>query len=142
MNPQPSPDDERTRIREAMDRLLAGEASVSDGSLTAAALAVEAGVHRMALYKRHVDLKHEFFERVRVETNQMPEPERRLREKVTELKKTITNQNEELKHLRGLVTRLTLAQAVLAQDTGSTTRPTPVPDATADNVIPFRSPST
>ncbi|MEU5232130.1 MULTISPECIES: hypothetical protein [Streptomyces] len=130
--------DERTCIREAMDRLLAGEAGASDGSLTAAALAAEAGVHRMALYKRHVDLKNEFFERVRTETTQIPEPERRLREKVTQLKKTIANQNDELDHLRGLVTRLTLAQAVLTQGTGPAARPAPVPDATADNVIPFR----
>lgn len=136
------PEDERTRIRRAMDRLLAGEASISDGSLTAAGLAVEAGVHRMALYKRHVDLKNEFFERVRTETKQIPEPERRLREKVTELKKTITNQNDELKHLRGLVTRLTLAQAVLTQGTGSTDRTPPVPDVTGDNVILFRPHST
>jgi hypothetical protein len=41
--------DERIRIREAMDRLLTGQATVSNGSMTAAALAAEAGVHRMAL---------------------------------------------------------------------------------------------
>ncbi|WP_405478406.1 hypothetical protein [Streptomyces canus] len=40
--------DERTRIREAMDRLFAGKATVSNGSLTAVALAAEAGVQRMA----------------------------------------------------------------------------------------------
>ncbi|BAG18701.1 MULTISPECIES: hypothetical protein [Streptomyces] len=134
--------DERTRIREAMDRLLAEKATASNGSFTVAALAAEAGVHRMALYKRHSDLKNEFEARVRTETKQMPEPERRLREKVTQLEKTITNQNDELKHLRELVTRLTLAQAVLTQRTGSTTRPTAVPNPTGDNVVPFRPPST
>ncbi|MET9462511.1 hypothetical protein ABZY05_47205 [Streptomyces canus] len=36
------PTDERTRIREAMDRLLTGQATASNGSLTIAALAVEA----------------------------------------------------------------------------------------------------
>lgn len=51
------PTDERTRIRAAMDRLLAGQATASDGSLTIAALAFEADVHRMALMKRHADLK-------------------------------------------------------------------------------------
>ncbi|MFD7478659.1 hypothetical protein ACFV8Z_42820 [Streptomyces sp. NPDC059837] len=49
MIPQPRPEVDRTRIREAMDRLLAGKATVSDGSLTIKALAAEAGVHRMAL---------------------------------------------------------------------------------------------
>jgi hypothetical protein len=45
-------------IREAMDRLLAGKATVSDGSLTIKALAAEAGVHRMAPMKRHSDVKN------------------------------------------------------------------------------------
>ncbi|MFE6871666.1 hypothetical protein ACFVFS_34590 [Kitasatospora sp. NPDC057692] len=57
-------DDERTRIREAIDRLLAGTPTGSNGrSLTVVALAAEAGVHRMALLKRHADLKNEFYER-------------------------------------------------------------------------------
>lgn len=86
--------DERARIREAMDRLLTGHATVSNGSLTVVALAAEASVHRMALLKRHVDLKNEFFERVRTEAEQMPEPERKLRETVTKLKKTITTDLE------------------------------------------------
>ncbi|MFD9409390.1 hypothetical protein ACFWBN_20565 [Streptomyces sp. NPDC059989] len=129
--------DERTRIREAMDRLLAGQATASNGSLTVVALATEAGVHRMALMKRHADLKSEFYERVRKETQQVPEAEKRLRETVAKLKKTITNQNEELEELRQLVTRLTLASAVLAQEQRSAPDPVPAPD----NVIPFR-PST
>ncbi len=37
----------------------------------------------MALLKRHVDLKNEFHERVRTETHQVPETERRLRDTVT-----------------------------------------------------------
>ncbi|MFF8196241.1 hypothetical protein ACF05L_36475 [Streptomyces bobili] len=53
------PTDERTRIREAMDRLLAGQHTASNGSLTITALGVEADVHRMALMKRHADLKDE-----------------------------------------------------------------------------------
>ncbi|MFB8036638.1 hypothetical protein ACFC5Z_27610 [Streptomyces sp. NPDC056004] len=84
----PTHDDERTRIRKAIDRLLTGQATLSNGSLTATALAVEAGVHRMALMKRHADLKNEFYERVRTETRQVPEPEKRLRETVSRLKKT------------------------------------------------------
>ncbi|GAB2879532.1 hypothetical protein GCM10027074_54800 [Streptomyces deserti] len=91
-------------IRAAMDRLLAGQAIASDGSLTIVALAAEAGVDRMALMKRHADLKNEFSERVRHETRQVPEPEKRLRETVAKLKKTIANQNAEIEELRQLVT--------------------------------------
>ncbi|MFJ6760203.1 hypothetical protein ACIQNK_34910 [Streptomyces sp. NPDC091273] len=130
-------DDERTRIREAMDRLLSGRATDSNGSLTVVALAAEAGVHRMALLKRHADLKNEFYERVRNETQQVPEAEKRLRETVAKLKKTITNQNEDLEKLRQLVTNLTLASAVLTQRTGESSDPGPAPD----NVIPFRPPT-
>ncbi|MEW2248759.1 hypothetical protein AB0907_15675 [Streptomyces sp. NPDC006975] len=129
--------DERTRIREAMDRLLAGNATASNGSYTVAALAAEAGVHRMALYKRHADLKNEFEERVRTETKQVPETEKQLRATVAKLKKTIANQRAELEELRHLVTNLTLASAVLTQRTGRPTEPAPGPD----NVIPFRPPT-
>ncbi|MFI0214498.1 hypothetical protein [Streptomyces lydicus] len=129
--------DERTRIREAMDRLLAGEATASNGSFTAAALAAESGIHRMALYKRHADLKNEFDERVRTETKQVPETEKQLRATVAKLKKTISNQKAEIEELRELVTRLTLASAVLTQGNGASAEPVPTPD----NVIPFR-PST
>ncbi|MFF3578583.1 hypothetical protein [Streptomyces mirabilis] len=128
--------DERTRIREAMDRLLAGQATVSNGGLTVSALAVEAGVHRMALLKRHVDLKIEFYQRVRTETQQVPEPEQRLRETVAKLRKTLENKEEELIELRQLVTNLTLANAVL---TAQQNTPLPSPDlSAADNIIPFR----
>lgn len=134
MNPQHH--DERTRIREAMNRLLAGQATVSNGGLTATALAVEAGVHRMALLKRHVDLKNEFYQRVRAETQQVPEPEQRLRETVAKLKKSLDNKEKELKELRQLVTNLTLANAVLTHQQHT---PLPSPDLlAADNVIPFR----
>ncbi|MGW0896234.1 hypothetical protein ACWD0G_04440 [Streptomyces goshikiensis] len=111
--------DERARIREAMDRLLTGAAKSSDGSLTAVALAVEAGVHRMALMKRNADLKNEFYERVRTETRQVPEPEKRLRETVTRMKKTIANQKAEIEDLRQQVTRLALASATLIHGRGN-----------------------
>ncbi|MFF4323092.1 hypothetical protein [Streptomyces sp. NPDC001568] len=129
--------DERTRIREAMDRLLAGKATASNGSLTAAALAAESGIHRMALYKRHADLKNEFEERVRTETKQVPETEKQLRATVAKLRKTIANQRAELEELRQLVTSLTLASAVLTQGLDAPTEPVPAPD----NVIPFRPPT-
>ncbi|MEV0695851.1 hypothetical protein [Streptomyces sp. NPDC050388] len=125
--------DERARIREAMDRLLAGEATASNGSLTVVALAAEAGVHRMALLKRHVDLKNEFYERVRAETRQVPETEKRLRETVTKLKNTVANQKAEIEELRRQVTRLTFASAVLTHDRDERVERTPVPD----NVVAF-----
>ncbi|MCX5374934.1 hypothetical protein [Streptomyces sp. NBC_00091] len=130
--------DERTRIREAIDRLLAGQAVASNGSLTVVALAAEAGVHRMALMKRHADLKNEFYERVREETKQIPETEKRLRETVTSLKRTIANQRAEIEELRRLVTNLTLASAVLTEEQSTSTDPAPPPD----NVILLRPPTT
>ncbi|MFJ8347508.1 hypothetical protein ACIQ9J_14265 [Streptomyces sp. NPDC094153] len=124
--------DERTRIRAAIDRLLAGQPTTSDGALTVVALAAEAGVHRMALQKRHADLKHEFYERVRIETKQLPESEKRLRKSVSDLKETITAQKAEITALRHQVTQLALANAVLTlqgkeRHTGDT----------ADNVVPL-----
>ncbi|MGW5450275.1 hypothetical protein [Streptomyces asiaticus] len=131
MTLQPCHDDERTRIREAMDRLLAGKPIASDGSLTVKALAAESGVHRMALMKRHTDLKNHFYDRVRKETPQVPEPERKLRETVARLRQTIKDQRTEIEDLRQQVTRITLAAAVLTQtgDTPPSQRPVP------DNVI-------
>ena len=128
------PTDERTRIREAMDRLLAGQATASNGSLTIVALAVEADVHRMALMKRHADLKNEFYERVRTEAQQVPEAECRLRESVVKLKETVSNQRREIKELRELVTRLTLAAAVLTDQQSQSAPRSQVPD----NVVAFR----
>ncbi|MFJ5779895.1 hypothetical protein [Streptomyces sp. NPDC093094] len=125
---------ERARIREAMDRLLTGQATTSNGSLTVVALAAEAGVHRMALQKRHIDLKHEFYERVRKEARQVPEPEKRLRTTVAKLKKTLANKEAELEELRRLVTNLTLASAVLTAGKGPSAQAAPA----AENVIPFR----
>jgi hypothetical protein len=129
--------DERIRIREAMDRLLNGQATASNGSLTAAALAAEAGVHRMALLKRHVDLKNEFYERVREETRQIPEAEQRLRETVTRLKKTIASQKTEIEELHQQITRLTLASAVLTQ--GNERHEERAPGG--DNIVPLHFPT-
>lgn len=129
--------DERARIREAMDRLLAGQATASNGSLTVVALAAEADVHRMALMKRHADLKNEFYERVRTETPQVAEVEKKLRATVAKQKETIANQRAEIIELRELVTRLTLASAVLTQEQGKFAEPSPGPD----NVIALRPPT-
>ncbi|MFJ9034818.1 hypothetical protein ACIRQP_41680 [Streptomyces sp. NPDC102274] len=134
MTPQPRHEDERTRIREAMDQLLAGKATASDGSLTVKALAAEAGVHRMALMKRHSDLKNLFYERVRNEALQIPESERKLRETVTGQRQTIKEQQAEIEELRQRVTQLTLAAAVLTHREGAPPPPRPV----SDNVILLR----
>jgi septin family protein len=126
--------DERTRIRDAAERLLAGRPVASDGALTVVALAAEAGVHRMALIKRHADLKNEFYERVRTETQQVTGEERRLRQTVARLRRTIAGQREEIRDLRHQVTQLTLAAAVLTQSqVGTQAAP---PDT--DNVVPLR----
>ena len=87
--------DERNRIRSAADRLLAGQPAASDGALTIVALAAEAGVHRMALIKRHADLKNEFYQRVRAQTQQITEEERWLRQTVARLRRTAAEQRRE-----------------------------------------------
>ena len=127
---------ERVRIREAIERLLAGEPTVSNGSLTVVALAAEADVHRMALLKRHSDLKNEFYERVRSEKNQTPEPEQRLRESVSRMTKTISEQRKEIKELRAAVAGLTLANATLVDELRSARSDAHL----IDNVVPFTPP--
>ena len=126
--------DERSRIRAAAERLLAGQPVVSDGALTVVALAVEAGVHRMALLKRHADLKNEFYQRVRTQTQQITDEESRLRQTVAKLRQTIASQREEIRDLRRQVTQLTLAAAVLTQAQAET-RAAP---AAPGNVVPLR----
>ncbi|MFC7940222.1 hypothetical protein ACFU2J_28930 [Streptomyces sp. NPDC057387] len=133
--------DERARIREAMDRLLTGQATASNGSITVVALAAEAGVHRMALLKRHVDLRNEFYERVRNETQQVPETEKRLRKTVTKLKKTVSNQKTEIDDLRQQVILLAMASAVLIDGQGALSAREPSLADAADNVLPFRPPT-
>ena len=122
---------EPTRIRAATECLLAGRPVASDGALTVVALAAEAGVHRMALIKRHADLKNEFYERVRTDTQQVTDEERQLRQTVAKLRRTVASQREEIRDLRHQVTRLTLAAAVLTE-TPTAARPA------RDNVVPLR----
>ncbi|MEV7928540.1 hypothetical protein ACIPLC_12450 [Kitasatospora sp. NPDC086801] len=128
--------DERARIREAIDRLLTGQATVSNGSLTVVALAAEASVHRMALLKRHADLKNEFYERVRTETKQVPEAERRLRKTVTKLKERVSDVTEENTRLKDQITHLALAGAVLADRLRKAEEQARLPD----NVVRFPKP--
>jgi septin family protein len=126
--------DERARIRGAADRLLAGQPAASDRALTITALAAEAGVHRMALMKRHADLKNEFQERVRTQTQQVTDEERQLRQTVARLRQTVSAQREEIRSLRHQLTQLTLAAAVLTQARAET----PAAPASPGNVVPLR----
>ncbi|WP_432095689.1 hypothetical protein [Streptomyces sp. bgisy100] len=87
----------------------------------------------MALMKRHADLKNEFYERVRTETRQVPEPEKRLRETVARMKETIANQKAEIEDLRQQVARLALASATLIHERNN---PSPIAPASG-NVIAF-----
>lgn len=106
-------DDERTRIRAAIDRLLASRPERSDGSLTVAALAIEAQVHRMALQKRHADLKEQFYARVRAETHRTPEVEKHLRGEVTRLTEALQQSRVAEKESRRRAEQIVLATAVL-----------------------------
>ncbi|MEV7616125.1 hypothetical protein [Streptomyces sp. NPDC089799] len=125
--------DERTRIRAAMDRLLAGQPTSSNGSLTVVALAAEAGVHRMALQKRHADLKEEFYARVRAETHQTPEVERRLRKEVVRLKEALKDSRAAEATSRHRAEQMALAAAVLLLQ-----NPDGQDQLVTDNVIPLR----
>ncbi|MFI0084652.1 hypothetical protein [Streptomyces bobili] len=126
-------EDERSRIRAAMDRLLAGQPTRSNGSLTAVALAAEADVHRMALHKRHADLKEEFYARVRAETHQTPEVEKRLRGEVVRLKEALKESRAAETESRHRAEQVVLAAAVLIlRKTTGHDQPLP------GSVVPFR----
>ncbi|MFD0443043.1 hypothetical protein ACFQ10_11735 [Streptomyces indonesiensis] len=126
-------EDERSRIRTAMDRLLASQPTCSNGSLTVVALAAEAGVHRMALQKRHADLKEEFYARVRAETHQTPEVEKRLRKEVVRLKEALKDSRAAEAESRHRAEQMALAAAVLILR-----RPDSQDQPALGNVIPFR----
>jgi septal ring factor EnvC (AmiA/AmiB activator) len=100
--------DERDRIRAAMDRILVGTPERSNGALTIVALALEADVPRNALTQRHLDLKNEFYERVK-ERGATPDTEVHLRATIAKLKETIANKNKELAQLRADVPALVRA---------------------------------
>lgn len=105
--------DERTRIRAAMDRILAGVPEQSNGALTVVALAIEAGIPRNALTQRHTDLKSEFYQRIK-ERGAVNEDEARLRATIASLRKTIDGKNRELAQLRADVPALVRAVSQLA----------------------------
>ncbi|MGK5693463.1 hypothetical protein ACSNOJ_11295 [Streptomyces sp. URMC 128] len=91
--------DERDRIRAAMNRILTGRPERSNGALTVVALALEAGVPRNALTQRHLDLKNEFYAKVK-ERGQPTDAETRLRKQVVRLKELREKDKAELGQLR------------------------------------------
>ncbi|GAA2524192.1 hypothetical protein [Streptomyces longisporus] len=91
--------DERDRIRAAMDRILSGHPKRSNGALTVVALAIEADVPRNALTQRHLDLKNEFYTKVK-ERGQPTDAETRLRKQVVRLKELREKDKAELERLR------------------------------------------
>ncbi len=113
MSPAP---DERDRIRSAMDRILAGTPEHSNGALTVVALAEEAQVPRNALTQRHLDLKNEFYDKVRAR-GQMPDSEKRLRQQIVKLKELRAKDAEELDQLRADVQGLVRALNQLSLET-------------------------
>ncbi|MFF4617736.1 hypothetical protein [Nonomuraea jabiensis] len=104
---------ERERITAAIDRLLAGAPTRSSGSLTIEALAAEADVNRMALYKRHADLGELFKARVRAETHQITETEKRLRRENAQLRQSLKEARAGEKEARWTADQTALAAAVL-----------------------------
>ncbi|MFH8553986.1 hypothetical protein [Streptomyces celluloflavus] len=125
--------DERQRIRAAMERILSHSPQHSNGALTIVALAQEAQVPHNALTQRHLDLKNEFYERVK-ERGATPDAEARLRTTIVKLKKTIASKNQELDRFRAdvpalvrVVNQLTLENQQLREQL----------DVAAANVIPL-----
>ncbi|MDX3067043.1 hypothetical protein PV518_33540 [Streptomyces sp. ND04-05B] len=113
--------DERDRIRAAMDRILAGAPEHSNGALTIVALAAEADVPRNALTQRHLDLKNEFYAKVK-ERGQPTDAEVRLRKRIVKLKELRETDQTELAELRAdrealvrIVNQLTLENRRLRQ---------------------------
>ena len=89
-------DKERRQIRDAMDRLLAGDPIRSDGKLTVKSLAAEASVKRWLLTHKHTDLQDEFRDRVRAQ-GATPAAIAALHEQIAELKEAQTRDRAALR---------------------------------------------
>ena len=84
----------------------------SNGALTVVALALEADVPHNALTQRHIDLKYEFYQRIK-EHGADNEDEIRLRATIAKLRQTISSKNRELAQLRADVPALVRAVSQL-----------------------------
>jgi uncharacterized protein YceH (UPF0502 family) len=105
--------DERRLIRDAMDRLLAGQPIRSTGALTVVALAEEAGVKRHLLTHRHPDLKDEFYAKVKAQ-GAVPQSEVDLRARVAALEAKVITLRTERDALRAEAATLRRMNNVLA----------------------------
>jgi hypothetical protein len=90
-------DNERHQLREAAHRLLAGIPQRSNGKLTVAALAAEAGISRQPLYEHHPDLVNEF----KSTTGRAP-----IAPNVEALQQQLANSHERIDQLQDYVTVL------------------------------------
>lgn len=126
--------DERDRIRAAMDRILNGTPTHSNGAHTIVGLALEAQVPRNALTQRHPDLKNEFYSRIS-ESGEPSPIETTLRATIAKLKKSINNKNTELTQLRTDLPALVRAVNQLSVENDELRRALSPMNSTA--VVPF-----
>ena len=126
-------DKERQMIRDAMDRLLAGEPIRSDGKLTVTSLADEAGVKRWLLTHRHTDLQDEFRDKVRTRGS-TPEAMRalaaendRLKQQLQQAKADLKQARAENNHYTRVIQVLTLElEQMKSASIGASTKATPI----------------
>ncbi len=115
---------ERQRIRDAMDRLIAGSPVYSDGKLTVKSLAEEAQVKRWLLTHKHLDLQDEFRARVDRQGGAPPAVQAALdeiavlRARVQTMSAKLAIERETVKRLERIVQVLTLEREHLRQSSG------------------------
>ena len=97
-------EDERAAIAAAMERLLAGTPLYSSGNLTIVSLAEEARLKRHTLTHRHLDLKAQFYGRVKAQFGMLP-IEISLRKEIATLTGTLKNARDEAAELRENIAR-------------------------------------
>ncbi len=105
-------DDVRRSIRDAMDRLIAGDPLYSDGKLTIKSLAEEAQIKRWLLTHRHTDLQTEF--RARIAKTDAPPALVALRDERDNGQRRIDELTADVTALRGTVHQLERVINVLA----------------------------
>ena len=126
-------DTQRRTIRDAMDRLLAGDPIRSDGNLTIKSLADEAGVKRWLLTHRHTDLQDEFRDKVRASgstpaaTRALAASNNRLTQQLKQARDELRQARAEINHYARVIQVLTLELEQLhAAAPGTTTTVTPI----------------
>lgn len=124
-------DDVRRAIRDAMNRLIAGEPLHSDGKLTIKSLAEEARIKRWLLTHRHTDLQAEF--RSRIANTDAPPALVALRDerddaqrRIDELTSGVTALQETVHELERVINVLALENHQLRADHGRAGKVTPL----------------